>query len=115
VSEAYYRCSRCGLTGICNRSISGEIHRIYEHVHPDEPGLLDDQRMLARSGKLARVFLCGTWTKLDLSEPEPAQRQWWCYGCGKELIGEILKTAEVSGGFCSEECEKRHYAMPSEA
>lgn len=64
MSEAHFRCSACGTTGICTQNISGEHHRILQGVNPWESGLTDEQREMARTGRLARVFLCGTWTRV---------------------------------------------------
>ena len=63
MAEDFYRCSKCGHGGLCVQNITGERHRIFSHVHPDEAGLTDDQKRLAVQGRLARIYLCGIWAK----------------------------------------------------
>ena len=70
MSEAsLYQCSRCGMVGLCTQNIIGEHHRILVNVGPWENDLTDEQRALAKVGRLARVYLCGTWTRAPEGVP----------------------------------------------
>jgi len=63
------------MVGLCTQNITGERHRILEGVSPWESGLTEEQQGLARQGKLARVWLCGTWTRvLDAASAQPAAK-----------------------------------------
>lgn len=63
MAEDYFRCSKCGHGGLCIQNITGERHRVFSAVYPDEAGLTDDQKRLAQQGRLVRLYLCGTWFK----------------------------------------------------